>query len=701
MLNSASINEEQYPRKRASRACTMCHLRKVKCDALSVYPCTKCKVATLRCVLRSSYRRQNTISSTTRADKTRPQEKSIPEDPAAAERVPSPTEACDSAFMQSHLPPVRQSGPSFDAHGTTANYGTAFSSMDAATGENVDRAISHIENQTSGTSAQAQSGDGMSVIHVDEKAALPHVLGSISLLENQNGIHIVPNSHLPLRTADASNGSLGAPEWYSKALSQLGKSTRIFLSDQAILVLPRVPVMEALLGLFFEHVHPHFPVVEKDTLLEGYATRNYSLLVLNCMFALASHFASESLVMAAGVGTCGSKVELVDHFAEKARLLADFELERDREAQVAGFLLLTQMWQTWTMERNPRYWMSRAANVGMAMGLFRRVRTMQISREEMLKRNRLALLLLTCDAFIATGVGAPMTIAEEDIEQELHAEQQYFEGCVTLAKSSYSSYDRFTELNFMTTSASIGLILRAILKAFYSARPEHAQRTTLDSIERKLQFFDTMIAQVPPQDSQVLFGEGPRDRILAPLLRMQFLCTCVIHYRGACVGCGDDDMQLRYENCLLTTVVEMCQVASYLNSGGFVPFCPGWITTALFHASAVLLEFFAGRRHSAMPAVAIDFHVLLRQLIGNLETLKCRWNFAAWMCRTVSAAYELTRRKVDEGRKGKQQQTAKVYSDIVTTENMEAFPAWHIPFNDDSTIGFDWNAILFNMNELG
>jgi hypothetical protein len=91
------------------------------------------------------------------------------------------------------------------------------------------------------------------------------------------------------------------------------------------------------------------------------------------MFALASHFADEGLVIAVGVGTGSSKGEMADHFVQKARLLADFALEHDHETQLVSFLLLAQMWQTWTVERNPRYWIGRAMNVGVGMGLFRRL----------------------------------------------------------------------------------------------------------------------------------------------------------------------------------------------------------------------------------------------------------------------------------------------------------------------------------------
>lgn len=245
------------------------------------------------------------------------------------------------------------------------------STIGSTTSENIDRAISHVETQSASASPRMQSRHAM-ILHLDEKAAFPHVLHSMSD-SNFGDDNVVPNHHLPLRPDHALNNSTNAPERYSKAISQLDTSTRIFLSDQGVLKLPRGPITHALLAVFFKHVHPHVPVVDKAALLRDYSARTCSPLLLNSMFALASNFADEGLVIAVGVGTGSSTGEMADHFVQKARLLADFGLEHDHETQLVSFLLLTQMWQTWTMERNPRYWIGRAMNVGVGMGLFRRL----------------------------------------------------------------------------------------------------------------------------------------------------------------------------------------------------------------------------------------------------------------------------------------------------------------------------------------
>jgi hypothetical protein len=62
-----------------------------------------------------------------------------------------------------------------------------------------------------------------------------------------------------------------------------------------------------------------------------------------------------------------------------------------------------------------------------------------------------------CDAMTATGVGCPMTLADEDIELQLHAERRYFESCVTSPITPSAAHYQSAELDFMTTSLSLML----------------------------------------------------------------------------------------------------------------------------------------------------------------------------------------------------------------------------------------------------
>ena len=50
-----------------------------------------------------------------------------------------------------------------------------------------------------------------------------------------------------------------------------------------------------------------------------------------------------------------------------------------------------------------------------------------------------------------------VTLAEEDIELQLHAERRYFESCVTSPITPSAAHYQSAELDFMTTSLSLML----------------------------------------------------------------------------------------------------------------------------------------------------------------------------------------------------------------------------------------------------
>lgn len=227
--------------------------------------------------------------------------------------------------------------------------------MDPATSDNIDRAVGQCHDHV----PHSTQAHGDVVMHVDEKGALAHMLNIISGPEKR-----ADNRHLGLRISPAPRNS----SWSEKFLSRCNTSTRIFLADQGVFKTPRPFVADSLLRLFFDYVHPHIPVVEKAAVVESCSAKTCSPLLLNCIFFIASHFADASLVES---GEWQSKSEMSRSFFEKARLIADFDLEYDQITLIQSYLLLSQSWQTWAQERNARYWIGRAANVAMTMGLFR------------------------------------------------------------------------------------------------------------------------------------------------------------------------------------------------------------------------------------------------------------------------------------------------------------------------------------------
>lgn len=119
--------------------------------------------------------------------------------------------------------------------------------------------------------------------------------------------------------------------------------------------------------------------------------------------------------------------------------------------------------------------------------------------------------------------------------------------------------------------------VREILRAVYPARPIKVQSAALDLIEDKLESFNITIPPISLANPQIPPRNNPRDLILGPLLRLHLLFNGLLFYRGTALGRFDHEKRLHYEEALLFTVVEMCEVANYLGSHYFLPLCPGWM----------------------------------------------------------------------------------------------------------------------------
>jgi hypothetical protein len=116
-------------------------------------------------------------------------------------------------------------------------------------------------------------------------------------------------------------------------------------------------------------------------------------------------------------------------------------------------------------------------------------------------------------------------------------------------------------------------------------------------------------------------------------------------------------------------------------------------TTALFHASAVLLNFYAGKSSIAASDIAIDLPTLIIQLIENLEKMEETWNFAAWIGRAVRTALDSVKRKVDLRQQKQNPPTRDGDSFGAERDPLTPLSA-DMPLDDGFMDIFDWHAIF-------
>lgn len=202
----------------------------------------------------------------------------------------------------------------------------------------------------------------MAIVHATNNNAFTSILNAAADTDENSR----RNVHL---YAGSSIHACSAMDRYREAIGHLDAPTRKFLAEKGVFDLPDAYLADSLIQNFFDYADPHVPLIDKTDFLERYKTRNVPPLLLQSVMFVGSHFALDEHVAASPWPT---RAEMTAGFFEKAKLIADFELERDQITLVQSFVLLAERWFGWTEERNMRYWMSRAINVAYMMGLHRK-----------------------------------------------------------------------------------------------------------------------------------------------------------------------------------------------------------------------------------------------------------------------------------------------------------------------------------------
>ncbi|KAB2580415.1 Cutinase transcription factor 1 beta [Lasiodiplodia theobromae] len=212
---------------------------------------------------------------------------------------------------------------------------------------------------------------------------------------------------------------------YREAIGRLDAPTRKFLAEKGVFDLPDAYLADSLIQTFFDYADPQVPLIDKTDFLERYKTRNVPPLLLQSVMFVGSHFALDEHVAASPWST---RTEMTAAFFEKAKLIADFELERDQITLVQCFVLLAERWFGWTEERNTRYWMSRAINVAYMMGLHRKIETLNLTPAQKRLWNRVAWVTMAKDCFVAAMFGTPTIIDDRWTDgEELIWNSSYFD----------------------------------------------------------------------------------------------------------------------------------------------------------------------------------------------------------------------------------------------------------------------------------
>lgn len=140
------------------------------------------------------------------------------------------------------------------------------------------------------------------------------------------------------------------------------------LSIHDALVMPSKEISDRLIYVFFDLLHPPYPVIDRCAFSEKYRLGTASPMLLHTIFLVTFILCDDSLIQAAGFAdrTAARKFHYL-----RAKTLYDVDHETDRNAVAATLFLLGFWWNGPEDQKDSWFWLGCATTYAQSLGMHR------------------------------------------------------------------------------------------------------------------------------------------------------------------------------------------------------------------------------------------------------------------------------------------------------------------------------------------
>ena len=204
------------------------------------------------------------------------------------------------------------------------------------------------------------------------------------------------------------------------------KTEMDLLHMQGAFNIPNSTVCLELFKVYFNHVSPHYPVIDRETIFFEYAIpqRPPSWLLLQAILFVAAGHCDESLLIQAGFS---SRYDARLTLFKRTKALYDSDHEKDKFTIVQAVFLMSFWWASPIDSKDPWHWLGVAISLALTIGLNRSTKESSLPLKTRRLRKRLWWSLYTEDKHVATAFGRPVRIPLSDCKVE-PLEMTDFEG---------------------------------------------------------------------------------------------------------------------------------------------------------------------------------------------------------------------------------------------------------------------------------
>ncbi|CAK7204038.1 hypothetical protein SEUCBS139899_006789 [Sporothrix eucalyptigena] len=476
--------------KRTKVACKSCHRRRVKCDATDEQPCWHCRLRGTRCELiesrRGKYVRKKSMSAASKPVGSK-SGTSLTSGPSPAGVLTPPVHDTRTPDGTGQPSPPSAINRDDSSHART-RVSTDLDNLDSLDNTTPDTTASGpemlytriLEGDYAGAThsppgtAPLDNSARLRYFYMGEPFSLAFVIRSLSdnpAMQNmQNGVlqlhHPIPHT-VPEYAQDGA-----------EAFRETDPSVRAVLDLYgAFEVLPQ-PVSDELVRLFFQLVHPAYPVLDRQEFVTQYRRGRMSLLALQSIYYLALTVCSEATVRAAGFP---DRLTARRALYLRAKALYDTGYEKNKVTVVAVLFLFGFWWEGPEDQKDSWHWLSAAVSLAQTLGMHRSTALsgMHPRQRSMLKRIWWSIYIR--DRHAAAALGRPCRIQDEDCDVEMLTEDDFL---IDITDSSLVLDETAFHRRYVIEMARLAQVLGRLLKQEYA--PHGAASTAHDDIYSEL-----------------------------------------------------------------------------------------------------------------------------------------------------------------------------------------------------------------------
>ncbi|KAG0086721.1 Transcriptional activator of fatty acid utilization [Podila epicladia] len=293
--------------------------------------------------------------------------------------------------------------------------------------------------------------------------------GFVRYLGNSSGIDLIQKNQ------QLKNGYLMVPVKVRDHQQWLVEKENEVLQLASTMTCPPTDLAEHLIDIYFKFVHPHLPVLHKNSFLRQYRNpdpeKKPPLVLLNAMFALASRFTTNPEIIGHGDDPEG----FGDEYFARAKKLVDLEYELPRQSSIQALLLMVTYRFT-SAKSGGRVWVMLGMAIRMAqdLGMHRNSARWHLPPLETEVRKRLWWSCYVMDRWVSASMGRPVEIDDNDCDVDFPAliEQDWKDSdefATSRETQEQTKMENIFAMKFFIESIKLSQIMGKILKRIYSA----------------------------------------------------------------------------------------------------------------------------------------------------------------------------------------------------------------------------------------